>query len=233
MPETSLTIEATADTVTTPVPSFSPTGPTSEPVGHPTFSPTRAINELVYQAGTLRGDVRDLAQDVDGVHQSAFRAKIDHRALEFSSRPVAELLADLGDMGFAWRDIARILRVSVPGLRRWRLGEAPRGENRLAVARLVALVDILATMPIDDVASWLEMPLVDGISVSPLDVMADGASVELCELYQGHISPEDLLDRYRPGWQTRYDSDYEVFEAEDGELALKPKQAGTGAARNV
>lgn len=42
---------------------------------------------------------------------------------------MASMLSDLAELGFAWRDIARLVKVSVPAVQKWRKGgEGLRGE---------------------------------------------------------------------------------------------------------
>ena len=111
----------------------------------------------------------------------------------------------------------------MPAVRRWRLGEAATGTNRLAVARIVALVEMLRDDHlVSDVASWMEVPLVSAAPVTAIDLAAAGLFQEVIEIAANHSTGEDVLDRAQPGWRERYRSDYEVFEAPDGELGTRP-----------
>jgi hypothetical protein len=211
------TIPRTRAAVTAPPP-FSPTHTIT-----PSVAPVLTTTDVVSRVGALRNDVRILSEDVNDSYAQACILMIRERVSEMANRSAMDLLSELANQGLSWRDIARVLKVSVPAVRQWRMGATLRGENRLALARLVALVSLLEDIPVADVASWLEMPLATGIPVSKLDLLAEGADVELCELAQWHVTEEELLDRYRPGWRTRYESNFEVFEAEDGQLGLRSK----------
>jgi hypothetical protein len=47
----------------------------------------------------------------------------------------------------------------------------------------------------------------------------------LLDWASGHEKvPERILDQTEPGWSERYATDFEVFEANDGELALRLKE---------
>ena len=211
---------------------------TSDPTlitGTETTSPervtrTRTIDEVVQDCGHLRNRTRLLGEDVaeadrevSEVHRQALIVQFDVKARKIAKRSVGEMLNELADAGFAWRDIARLAGVSVPAVRRWRQGEAATGANRLAVAHIVALVEILRDdHSVSEVASWMEVPLASGAPVTAIDLAASGRLQEVVEIAAAHSTGEDMLDRLQPGWRERYRSDYEVFEAPDGELGTRP-----------
>jgi len=191
---------------------------------------TRTIDEVVAEVGRLRSrtsllgeDVAETDGDVGEVYREALSEQLDVKARMTAKRSVADMLGELADAGFSWRDIAALVGVSVPAVRRWRLGEAATGANRLAVARIVALVAMLRDDHlVSDVASWMQVPLVPGAPVTAIDLAAAGLFQEVVEIAAGHSTGEDVLDRAQPGWRERYRSDYEVFEAPDGELGTRP-----------
>ena len=191
---------------------------------------TRTIDEVVAEVGHLRSRTRLLGEDVaetdrevGEVYREALAEQLDVKARMTAKRSVADMLGELADAGFSWRDIARLAGVSVPAVRRWRLGEAATGANRLAVARIVAFVEMLRDDHlVSDVASWMEVPLVPGAPVTAIDLAAAGLLQEVVEIAAGHSTGEDVLNRTQPGWRERYRSDYEVFEAPDGELGTRP-----------
>jgi transcriptional regulator with XRE-family HTH domain len=192
-------------------------------------SRTRTTNELVEEVGHLRSATRLLGDDVvethrrvAAVHHELFEAQLNNRARGIAKRSAIEMLDELAGQGFAWRDIARLAGVSVPAVRRWRQGESPTGPHLLVIARLLAFTNILRVEHlVSDVAAWMEMPLVPEAPLTGMDLAADGRFADLADLAAGHENPEDLLDRWQPGWRGRYDSDFEVFEAADGELGLR------------
>ena len=193
---------------------------------------TRTIDEVVGEgeAGHLRSRARLLGEDVaetdrevSELYRQALIEQLDAKARVIAKRSVGEMLSELAYAGFAWRDIAALAGVSVPAVRRWRQGETATGANRLAVARIVALVGILRDDHlVSDVASWMEVPLVPDAPVTAIDLAVAGRLQEVVEIAAGHSTGEAVLDRSQPGWRARYRSDYEVFEAPDGELGTRP-----------
>jgi hypothetical protein len=65
------------------------------------------------------------------------------------------------------------------------------------------------------------MPLVPGAPITGIDMIADGHYAEVFDLAAEHTTAEDALDQYQPGWRALYRSDFEVFEAADGELGIR------------
>ena len=56
---------------------------------------------------------------------------------------VKSMLTELADLGFAWRDIARMVGVSVPAVQKWRKGEKASGDSRIRVASLLAAYNLI------------------------------------------------------------------------------------------
>ena len=121
---------------------------------------TLTLDELVEDAGHLRNNAALVGSDASDIHHLVIELRLDEKARELVRRSTLNLLAELSDAGFAWRDIAAMVGVSVPALRKWRMGESATPEHRLSIARLVALVE---TLPVDymieDPASWMEVPI--------------------------------------------------------------------------
>jgi len=206
------------------------------------LSQTRVLAVVVEDAGFLRTRVRLLQDDVTAVgreaaetHRGALSGHLDAKAREIAKHSVTEMLDELARAGFAWRDLAAIVGVSVPAMRRWRQGEPPTGSNRLAIARLLALVEVLRDDHlVMDVASWMEVPLAEGSPLTPIDLAKAGRFEDVVDVAASHATGEQVLDAWQPDWRRRYRSDFEVFEAPDGELATRPvdssaSAAGTGA----
>lgn len=212
----------------------SPTG--AETVAAPPelrVSRTRTIEELAQeahdltdQAGQLRNVNAVLANDLSNVHHRAFKVQIETHTAKIAKRAPTELLSDISEMGFGWRDIARMVGVSVPALRRWRHGESPTGEHSRRIAELAAFVRILTEDHlVADVASWMEMPITRDVPLSGIDLYADGHLLAIFDLASEHITPEQALDEADPGWRERYHSDFEVFRAGDGQPAIRPRSS--------
>ncbi len=178
--------------------------------------------DLAEQAGHLRNRTALVSDDVADVHHRALHVQLETRINQLVTRNPVELLDELADFGFGWRDIARMVGVSVPALRRWRNGELPTGENRRAIARLLAFVQIIK----DDhlvfgPASWMEVPITDGVPTSRIDLYAIGHLDVVFDLATGNCSPEEALDIIEPGWRGRERSEWEVATADDGQPYIR------------
>jgi hypothetical protein len=131
----------------------------------------------------------------------------------------------VADLGFAWRDIARLLGVTVQAIQKWRRGANTSGENRRNIAGLLAACAMLSeNYGIQEVASWFEMPLLQGLAVTPIDLWASDRPDLVFDYGSGHgTDPEQTLTNWDPQWRERYRSDFEVFRAEDDQLSIRPK----------
>ncbi|MCA1708885.1 MAG: hypothetical protein LC808_38665 [Actinobacteria bacterium] len=215
-------------------------GPTDTPTGagvglsKQAQTRTRTFADLVEETGHLKNRTRVLVEDSTQLHQDS--ARLYDETLEQLLRTatgdrvkesVEKLLSHLSQLGFAWRDVARLVGVSVPALRKWRTGERATGDNHRRVAELVAFCDIVRQQYlIDDVASWLEVPLMPHVPVTGLDLLAVPRSDLLFRWASDlQVDPEELLDDFRPDWRSEYSSSIEVFVASDGQRGLRFKDA--------
>ncbi|MBL8776497.1 MAG: hypothetical protein JNK12_11210 [Acidimicrobiales bacterium] len=188
----------------------------------PSDTPTKTTqDELADRAGHLRGVTRYLLEDVAEVHDEAMAIQLDARTDEAAKRSVQDLLSELAGLGFAWRDIARLVDVTVPAVRKWRHGESTTGAHRRSVARLLAFVDVLrCDHLVSDVASWMEIPLA-GSEITAIDIYSEGDATGLLEYAAGHITSEDLLDASFPQWRVLPDDHLEVAMGDDGEPVIR------------
>ena len=76
---------------------------------------------------------------------------------------------------------------------------------------------------IEDIASWFEVPLLAGTSVTPIDLYASGSPKLVFDFACGHATPESVLDEYDPAWRDQLSTQYETFIADDGRRAIRPK----------
>lgn len=191
---------------------------------------TRTIAELVDRAGYLRNRTRVLVADSldmhetvqtlhDGTLETLLRTSSQHRSRE----PLPDLLTELSDLGFSWRDLSRVVGVSVPALRKWRHGESATGENRLRVARVAAFCDIVRDQYlIDEPASWLETPIHLDAPVNGFDFLAADRFDLAFRLAGDHdADPESILAEFEPQWRQRFSTGLEVFVADDGTPGLR------------
>lgn len=188
-------------------------------------APTRTIREAVEDIGDLRNRAEFLGDDSLDLHRSVGQIHsetLDKRLRALANRRVREdlsvLLEELSDLGFSWRDIARTSQVSVPALRKWRLGAPATGENRKRVATMAAFCDIaLDEYLISEVASWLEIPLHPEAPITGMDMIAKDRWDLVLRLASNHgQDPEVVLDEFEPGWREQYESPVEVFTGPDG-----------------
>ena len=76
---------------------------------------------------------------------------------------------------------------------------------------------------VDEIASWFEMPLSSSAPVTPIVLYAANRADLVFEFASGHADPEALLSEFDPDWRERYRSDFEVFEAGDGNRSIRMK----------
>jgi hypothetical protein len=213
VPDTLSNSPTTADVVA--VPGFP--GP-----GTPTIE--ERARDLAEQAGHVRNRMSLVNEDAADLQHGAFRVQLDIRTAHLVKDDPAELLDQLSELGLAWRDIARMVNVSVPALRRWRAGERPTGENRRSIARLLAFAQILHDdHVVFEPASWMEVPIASGAPTTAIDLYAAGHLDVVYDLAAEHLTPEAALDTADPEWREKYRSDWEVSTAEDGQPYIRPK----------
>ncbi len=100
------------------------------------------------------------------------------------------------------------------------------GARRLALARIVAFLDILEEHFISDPASWLEMPVKDGVAISRLELLAQSRFDLVLLLIADDTAPavevDRVLDEYDPDWRsTLVDDQFESFLAGDGVVSIR------------
>jgi len=182
-----------------------------------------SLNTITEDVGFVRSLAGTINETVTNLHQH-YRAELVQRRAELVRQGGVHLLDQLSDLGFAWRTIARLVGVSVPAVQKWRKGEKMAPENLDKVASLLATCDLVASYPISDVAAWFEIPILPGTPLRPLDLYVADRHELLLDWASHHlIDPVEVLDQFDPDWRSTYHSDFEVFEAGDGELALRRK----------
>jgi hypothetical protein len=202
----------------------------------PAVERTRTSGELLAEvaavaehAGHLRARARLLSEDTGQAHRDSLDLLVGARTAERARSGLRTLLATLNDFGFAWRDIARLLHVSVPTIRKWRTGENATAEHRNAAARLVAVCEIIAeSCMIEDIASWFEIPLLEGAGITTLDLYEAGRIDLVLEHAHQHRDTTEILDDFDSEWRTRTSSRFEVFDAPDGQPAIRVRGGDAG-----
>lgn len=190
------------------------------------ISSTRTTaSDVTENVGSLRGRARILTEDIGQIHQETWAEEWRTRTAARSKGAVKDMLAELSELGFAWRDVARLLGVSVAAVQKWRKGDSHSGENRYKIAALLAACDLIAEhYGVQEIASWFETPVLGGVPVTPLDLYVTAAQRSLAfEFASGHTDPEVILTSFDPTWRERYRSDFEIFIADDGERSIRFK----------
>lgn len=184
-----------------------------------------AVSKLVEGIGLLRSHTRFMHEDVTELHHKGVFVEWDDLSGQLGRAGASTMLDELADLGFSWRDLARLIGVSVPAIQKWRRGEGVTGGNRRKIAGLLAAMRMIShNGGIEDVASWMEMPLRAGVPVTPMDVWT-AARVDLLFDYAiSQIEAEDVLTALDPDWRERFRSEFEVFKAGDGQLSIRMKE---------
>jgi transcriptional regulator with XRE-family HTH domain len=202
----------------------------------PTPTQTSAVTatDKARQRSELSGFIRTLATAVNeaatDMHQGDYMVEHRVRTSDLAGAGGQVLLGELADLGFAWRDIAKMIGVSVPAIQKWRRGEGLTGENARKLARLVAGCEIIQKFNpvITDIATWFEVPIVDEAPVTPMDLWATGNQQLVFEHARVDVSskvdPYLTMDSFDPNWRETYRSDFETFRAGDGELSIRARE---------
>lgn len=179
---------------------------------------------LTTEVGGIRSVARAVHDDADNLHKRTHEDEWRMVAAERGRTGVMPMLTELADLGFAWRDIARMVGVSVPAVQKWRKGGKASGDSRMRIASLLAACDLITRHYIvDEIASWFEMPLSSSAPVTPIVLYAADRADLVFEYASGHVDPEALLSEFDPDWREEYRSDFEVFEAGDGNRSIRIK----------
>ncbi len=136
---------------------------------------------------------------------------------------VADTLNDLAlTYGAAWVDIAAVLGVSVPALRKWRLGEAkPRRHLRERLAAYVACLAALRECGVEEPAGRLEMRILDSYTVTLTLIFEPERVSDILRYTSGDLSPVELLNQAEPNWRQLYAAKTRIYLDGDGELAMR------------
>lgn len=170
----------------------------------------------------------DLKDHLRKRRQAGHLLALDEKTTEQARMAPAQLLETAADYGFAWRDIARVVGVSVPAITKWRKGAGVTGENRLKIARLVALTDMLEKRFIAEPVSWLEMPITEGVALTSMDILERGRYelvLDLASSHTGDGTTDYVLNEIDPNWRNNLvDNTVESFVAEDGVVSLRLRE---------
>jgi hypothetical protein len=79
--------------------------------------------------------------------------------------------------------------------------------------------------PIADPASWIEMPLSDQATITPVDIYEADRADLLFEVLSGCMGPHEMLDQFDPDWRSSYalDHRFKIAAAADGLTSIVEK----------
>ncbi len=196
---------------------------TPAPVLPQTDTPTLA--QLTEEVGFLNNQAKLLHNDAAELHKDVLFKEWTAATTALVRLDMPSLLSRLADCGFAWRDIARMIGVSVPAVQKWRRGGSVSGQSRTAAAAAAAACEVITRhYLVQDIASWFEAPIVVGYPITPLDLYAAGLVHLVFQLASGNADAEAVLTAFDADWRQTYRSEFEVFEV-DGERALRPRES--------
>jgi hypothetical protein len=193
--------------------------------GRETGSDSTGGGSILNRASALRDRAGSLKSEVDGTHHEARAQRLDELTSMISRQEPHEVLAELsGAFGLSWSTLSRLIAVSPTAVRKWRKGEAISADNRRALSRLRAFLDLLErnASPLQDVASWLEVRISDDATITAVDLYVADRIDLILDLASARISPHEALQAFDPEWRAKYASDtkFQVVRASDGMPAI-------------
>lgn len=168
---------------------------------------------------------QELLEEAKQKHLDEIGRRLGQLGLQMRAKQVTELLKYLTtDQAFAWADVARLLGVSVPAVRKWRLEGGVAPDNHARLADLGAFVKLFTELvPSVKPSVWLSTPLVSGYTVAPRHLYSAQLAASLLDVAQNGSPFLSLLDSWDPLWRDHYDDrGFEVGHGPDGRF-LKMK----------
>jgi len=169
-----------------------------------------------------RGRGAALVRDHHQLYEDAFVAEAQAAA----RMTATELLDELATgFGLPWTDLARMMSVSVPAIRKWRQAGGVSPENLSALARVLACMRVLRDrLCVADPVAWLGVPLVEGYTVTARHLYTAASVPQLLDFAADNVAPTVFLDRVQPGWREKYATADVVVMFDDGLPALVPRR---------
>ena len=181
-------------------------------------------NAYAIKASWLRDTTRLLDKDAKDLHRDFQERALRERAAVRVRKGVHSLLVDLGEVrGMGWSDIAELVGVSVSAIRKWRKGGDATPDGRMRLASLAAFLDLLSELMIEDPAQWMEvaLPLPPGYVVRPVDLYCEGHAAVVLDIASQRLTVEDALDEIDSTWRDRRRTQFEVYDAPDGQKSIQ------------
>lgn len=165
-----------------------------------------------------RGVVGRLDREHHDYHEAGYSDLLRTAA----ARPTRDLLDELAtEYGLAWVDLSRMIGVSVPAIRKWRMSGEPTADNHERVAQVWAFLAALRrNLGIDEPAVWLGRRLEPGFTVTPRHLWARERVPTLLDMAAGGTRAIDALDQLEPRWREKYPTEDDVVLFDDGMPAI-------------
>ena len=191
--------------------------------GIPRATPATALKNTS-ESRDLVSRVTTLDSEIRGTHSDALTSELNIRTQEMVKCSPLSMLEQLGEKGFSWRAVAQLVNVTVPALQKWRKGDGISGDNRRRIASLLAGIDMIASQfTVEEIDSWFETPIVDGLPITPITIWSSGSHIELLKYASGELTSDSLLDSYSPSWRTAWETPFVAIRSEDGHISLGMK----------
>lgn len=168
---------------------------------------------------------QEVVEATEELHKS-HRQQLMSRAGEYLTKDSKAVLLELASKcAFSWSDLSRMLGVSVPAIRKWRMSGNVSSENFAKMAHLAAFASILRDRGIS-ASTWLSTPSVPGFTVAPKHVYTSVAAPQLLDLALDGEDTEKVLDELEPRWREKFsDQGFEVVRFEDGSYGTTQRRA--------
>ena len=170
----------------------------------------------------LRQHNRGQSTLLENGHRGLYTAAISDLAREATKRTARAIVDDLAtEFGLAWVDLAKMVGVSVPAIRKWRLDGGVGPENHRRLAEVSAFLRALREYAsVQDPAAWISQRMLPGHTVTVRHLYSADRAGLLLDYASGGVSATDVLERTEPAWRVTYATDDDVVIFSDGVPAL-------------
>lgn len=187
----------------------------------------KLLNQNSGDLGSVIFITREIHESANILRRDVLVGELEDQARAFQRRSGAELLSSISSAGLSWRDLARVCRVSVPAVQKWRRNEGMTAESRETLARLASLIALLSKHLIEEPVPWLEAKVLANVGLARLDLLAAGRFDLVLALAAGNDSRptvESILDEYQKDWRDTYvDNQFMVIIDTDGMSSIVPR----------